>query len=145
MQFLLKLVCLLFQTRKMTEIEKADPCKKGAFEHIRIAYQISLSLRCPLTELLRTNRIYQNQNQNFCWWYVHWHLFTRTCGMETQFLFMVVWSCWTRICPVFEKNSVDPDQLASSEANWSGSTLFAIQYVNLYQQPGSRNPIGWKS
>ena len=22
-------------------------------------------------------------------------------------------------------NSVDPDQLASSEANWSGSTLFA--------------------
>ena len=24
-------------------------------------------------------------------------------------------------------NSADPDQLASSEANWSGSTLFAIQ------------------
>ena len=23
------------------------------------------------------------------------------------------------------KNSADPDQLASSEANWSGSTLFA--------------------
>ena len=23
-------------------------------------------------------------------------------------------------------NSVDPDQLASSEANWSGSALFAI-------------------
>ena len=30
-------------------------------------------------------------------------------------------------------NSVDPDQFASSEANWSGSTLFVIQYVNLYQ------------
>ena len=28
-------------------------------------------------------------------------------------------------------NSVDPDQLVSEEANWSGSTLFAIQYVNL--------------
>ena len=41
-------------------------------------------------------------------------------------------------------NSVDPDQLASSEANWSGSTLFAIQYLNLYQQPGSSNLIGWK-
>ena len=26
-------------------------------------------------------------------------------------------------------NSVDPDQLASEEANWSGSALFAIKYV----------------
>ena len=34
-------------------------------------------------------------------------------------------------------NSVDPDQLASGEANWSGSALFAIKYVNLYQQNGS--------
>ena len=24
----------------------------------------------------------------------------------------------------------DPDQLASEEANWSGSALFAIKYVN---------------
>ena len=28
-------------------------------------------------------------------------------------------------------NSVDPDQLASVEANWSGSALFAIKYGNL--------------
>ena len=28
-------------------------------------------------------------------------------------------------------NCVDPDQLASEEANWSGSALFAIKYVNL--------------
>ena len=41
-------------------------------------------------------------------------------------------------------NSVDPDQLASEEAYWSGSTLFVIKYVNLYQQPGSCNLIGWK-
>ena len=41
-------------------------------------------------------------------------------------------------------NSVEPDQLASSEANWSGSALFAIQYVNLYQQSGSSNLTGWK-
>ena len=41
-------------------------------------------------------------------------------------------------------NSVDPDQLASSEANWSGSALFAIKYVNLYQQSGSSNLISWK-
>ena len=27
--------------------------------------------------------------------------------------------------------TVDPDQLASEEANWSGSALFAIKYLNL--------------
>ena len=36
------------------------------------------------------------------------------------------------------------DQLASSEANWSGSALFAINYVILYQQSGSSNLVGWK-
>ena len=41
-------------------------------------------------------------------------------------------------------NSVDPDQLASEEANWSGSALFAIKYANLLQQWGSSNRIGWK-
>ena len=51
--------------------------------------------------------------------------------------------CWTQIYPAFA-NSVDPDQLASEEANWSGSALFAIKNMNLYQQSGSSNPIGWK-
>ena len=37
-----------------------------------------------------------------------------------------------RIYPTFA-NSVDPDQLASKEANWSGSALFAIKYMNLWQ------------
>ena len=47
-------------------------------------------------------------------------------------------------CPVLA-NSVDPDQLASSsEANWSGSALFAIKYVNFYQKLGSSNLIGMK-
>ena len=41
-------------------------------------------------------------------------------------------------------NSVDPDQLASEEANWSGSALFAIKYVILYQQTWSSSLIGWK-
>ena len=41
-------------------------------------------------------------------------------------------------------NSVDPDLLASEEANWSGSALFVIQHVNLYQQPGSSNLIVWQ-
>ena len=40
--------------------------------------------------------------------------------------------------------SVDPDQLASEEANWSGSALFVIKYLNLYEQLGSSNLIGWK-
>ena len=53
-------------------------------------------------------------------------------------------SCWTRIYSAFA-NNVDPDQLASEEeANWSGSALFAIKYVNLYQQTWSSNLIGWK-
>ena len=46
-------------------------------------------------------------------------------------------------CPVLA-NSVDPDQLASEEANWSGSALFVVKYVNFYQKPGSSNLIGWK-
>ena len=34
-------------------------------------------------------------------------------------------------------NSVDPDQLASSEANWSGSTLFAkTGYIQVKQDNG---------
>ena len=34
-------------------------------------------------------------------------------------------------------NSADPDQLASSEANWSGSTLFAkAGYVRVQQDKG---------
>ena len=44
-------------------------------------------------------------------------------------------------CPVLA-NSVDPDQLASEEANWSGSALFVIKYVNFYQKPRSSNLIG---
>ena len=46
-------------------------------------------------------------------------------------------------CPVLA-NNVDPDQLASEEANWSGSALFVIKYVNFQQKPGSSNLIGWK-
>ena len=43
--------------------------------------------------------------------------------------------------PCFSKQcSVD-----SEEANWSGSALFVIKYVNFYQKSGSSNLIGWKS
>ena len=44
-------------------------------------------------------------------------------------------------CPVLA-NSEDPDQLASEEANCSGSALLVIKYVNFYQKPGSSNLIG---
>ena len=44
-------------------------------------------------------------------------------------------------CPVLA-NSVDPDQLASEEANWSGSALFVNKYVSFYQKPESRTLIG---
>ena len=48
-------------------------------------------------------------------------------------------------CP-FLANNEDLDQLASSEANWSGSALFVIKYmyVNFYQKPGSSNLTDWK-
>ena len=47
-------------------------------------------------------------------------------------------------CPVLA-NIVDPDQLASeAEANWSGSALFVIKYVNICQKLQSSNLIGWK-
>ena len=43
-----------------------------------------------------------------------------------KFHMLLTLSCWTRICSAFA-NSLGPDQLASEEANWSGSALFAIQ------------------
>ena len=46
-------------------------------------------------------------------------------------------------CPILA-NSVDPDQLAFKEANWSGSALFVIKYVNFNQKPRSSNLIGGK-
>ena len=52
------------------------------------------------------------------------------------------WSRWTQISTAFA-NSVDPDQLASKEANWSGSALYVIMWI-FYLQPGSSNLFGWK-
>ena len=42
------------------------------------------------------------------------------------------------------KNTVDPDQIASEEAIWSGSTLFFIQFMN-YEQTSLSYQIGWLS
>ena len=38
-------------------------------------------------------------------------------------------------CPVLA-NNVDRDQLAFEEANWSGSSLFVIEYVTFHKKPG---------
>ena len=48
------------------------------------------------------------------------------------------------LCSPVLTNSVEPDHLASEEANWSLSALFVIKYVNFYQKPGSSNLTGWK-
>ena len=58
--------------------------------------------------------------------------------MNSDFWVGLIWTDYctltlvllNRIYPAFAK-SVDPDQLASEEANWSGSALLAIKYVNL--------------
>ena len=63
--------------------------------------------------------------------------------------------CWEQIfpwtllllnmpCPVLA-NSVDPDQLASEEANWFGSALFAIMWIhiNKLEQVKIRNGCGF--
>ena len=42
-------------------------------------------------------------------------------------------------------NSADPDQLASSEANWSGSTLFAkAGHIQVLQDQGSKWNDPWE-
>ena len=43
------------------------------------------------------------------------------------------------------ENCVDPDQMASGKAIWSGTTLFVIQFVNLYEKTTMSYLIGWQS
>ena len=40
-------------------------------------------------------------------------------------------------------NSVDPDQLASPEANWSGSALFAIKYSSMLIRINNLDQVIW--
>ena len=46
------------------------------------------------------------------------------------FFFLLSCHAEPGLYPVYA-NSVDPNQLASEEANWSGSALFVIKYVHL--------------
>ena len=62
---------------------------------------------------------------------------------ESEFVQILTLLLLNTTCSVLA-NSVDPDQLTSEEANWSGSALFVIKYVNFYQNPRSSNMIGWE-
>ena len=57
-------------------------------------------------------------------------MFRTSFDYSLQVLFYLTLVLLNPDIPCFA-NSVDPDQLASEEANWSGSALFAIKYVNL--------------
>ena len=65
--------------------------------------------------------------------------FFHSCRIYLE-IYVWSWECVLTLpllnmtCPVIA-NSLDPDQLASEEANWSGSKLFVIRYVNFYQKP----------
>ena len=55
-------------------------------------------------------------------------------------------STWKCINPSFAEHDMPclRKQCRSKEANWSGSALSVIKYVNFYQKPGSSNLTGWK-
>ena len=46
--------------------------------------------------------------------------------------------------PLTYENGVDPDQMGSEESTWSGSVLFVIQFVDLYEQTALSCLIGWQ-
>ena len=58
-----------------------------------------------------------------------------------QLFIQAILNLSSKIYPTFA-NSVALDQLASEEADLSGSALFIIKYVNFNQHPGSSNLIG---
>ena len=62
-----------------------------------------------------------------------------TCVVRWQQVSTVLAAGGKRIMLTLAANSVNPDQLASQEANSSGSALFVIRYVNFYPKPGSSN------
>ena len=70
----------------------------------------------------------------YCWFKSrkYWHFYA-TCNPSLAEHNM---PCLSKQC--------NSRSLASEEANWSGSALFAIKDVNSYQNPGSSNLIGWK-
>ena len=108
----------------------------------------SFSELCIMLSLLFNSEFMNTQMRHFFWptknWYfltspnkpLLWHFKGMELHSENPSLAEHDMPCLS--------NSVDPDQLASVEANSSESALFVIKYVNSYQKPGSSNLIGWK-
>ena len=66
-------------------------------------------------------------------------LFTCSTGQVDKFEILPAKHMGHILCKILNPWPAEPE-----EANWSGSALFAIKYVNLYQQAVSSNLIGWK-
>ena len=102
------------------------------------------------TQRQSTNQCCQCFNCHFCTKShllgIHW----KSCSIATVFVIQggaqfSLFCCLTLVLlspdmPCLYKQC----RSRSEEANWYGSALFAIKYVNMYQQPGSSNLIGWK-
>ena len=77
-------------------------------------------------------------------WYFTQSLFY--CHLAAQLIpsssFLTLF-CWTRICPAFA-NSADPDHWPLKKPTDLDLHCLQLSNVNLYQQTGSNNLIGWK-
>ena len=72
------------------------------------------------------------------YWSLNYRGSTVTCHAASNFqpIRLLYPGCWYKFTYLMA-NSVDPDQLASSENNWSGSTLFAkARYIQVQQDKG---------
>ena len=87
-------------------------------------------------------RCIKQHTQEFMMWY---HVGSYSGCLFEDFRFINPGPAEPRYAPPPPlENSVDPDHLASEEPNQSGSALFVIKHMNLYQQPRSNNLIGRK-
>ena len=63
---------------------------------------------------------------------------------NTMYMWIGVFSKWRALNPCPAEPGLFCKQCRSEEANWSGSALFVIQFVNLHQESGLSNRIGWQ-
>ena len=55
-----------------------------------------------------------------------YHILSDVSYLQTAFVLQILTLLLLNMTCLVLANSVDPDQLASEEANWSGSALFAL-------------------
>ena len=68
-----------------------------------------------------------------------WKLLIKMVLINTFIIFLTL--LLLNMTSPFLANSVDPDQLASEEANWSGSALLVIKYMYVNFQQNSDQVI----